>query len=107
MEQDDGAAELWLGLHGFELGEDRLSDFVRGLDGMLVPVVCVDLVADDGVAVFLNLDDGSGLVVGVGLLVDVVGRTEVEGMNAELAGEQALGEPYLEVEPAWRDFADV
>ena len=74
---------------------------------MLVPVVGVDLVADDGVAVLLDAHDRRGLVVGVGLLVDVVGRAEVERLHAELAGEEALGELDLEVELARRDFADV
>ena len=74
---------------------------------MLVPVVGVDLAADDGVAVLLNAHDGRGLVVGVGLLVDVVGRTEVERLNAELAGEEALGELDFQIELAVGDFADV
>ena len=51
--------------------------------------------------------DGRGLVVGVGLFVDVVGRAEVERLHAELALEEALGEVDLEVELARRDFADV
>ena len=87
VHEDDGAAELRLDLHGVELGEDGLGDFGGGLAGMLVPVVGVELAADDRVAVMLDVDDGGGLVVGFGLLVDVVGRAEVEGLNAELAGE--------------------
>jgi hypothetical protein len=39
MEQNDGAAELRFGFHGFKLGEDRLDDFVRLLDRILVPMM--------------------------------------------------------------------
>ena len=79
----------------------------RRLARMLVPVVGVDLAADDGEAVLLDAHDGRGLVVGVGLLVDVVGRAEVERLHAQLAGEEPLGELDLEVELARGDFADV
>ena len=67
---------------------------------MLIPVVGVDLVADDGEAELLDADDGLGLIVGVGLFVDVVGRAEVERLDAEFAGEEAFGELDLEVELA-------
>ncbi len=70
------------------------------LAGVLVPVVGVDLVADDDVAEALDAVDGGGLVVGVGLLVDGVGRPEVEGLHAELGGEEALGQGELEVDLA-------
>ena len=83
------------------------DDLLRRLARMLVPVVGVDLVADDGVAILLNAHDRRGLVVGVGLLVDVVGRAEVERLHAQLAGKEALGELDFEVELAVRDFADV
>ena len=63
---------------------------------MLVPVVGVDLVASDDVAeIVLDAVDGSGLVVGVGLLIDGVGRAEVDGADAELGGEEFLGEREL------------
>ena len=74
---------------------------------MLVPVAGVDLVADDGVAVLLNLDYGRGLVIGLGLLVDIVRRTEVEWLHAQLAGKQASGQLHLQVQLARRDFAYV
>ncbi len=51
---------------------------------MLVPVVGVDLVADDDVAQALDAIDGRGLVVGVRLLIDGVRRPEVERLHAEL-----------------------
>ena len=74
-----------------------------GVLRMLIPVVGVDLVADDGEAKLLDALDGRGLVVGVGLFVDVVGRTEVERLHAELAGEETFGEIDFEVElVAWR-----
>ena len=41
---------------------------------------------------------GSGLVVGVGLLIDGVGWPEVERLHAELGGEEALGEGELQVD---------
>ncbi len=70
---------------------------------MLVPVIGVDLAADDGVSVLLDALDGGGLVVGVGLLVDVVRRAEVERLNAELAGEKPLGELDLQIQlRGWR-----
>ena len=58
--------------------EDAVDDLLRGFAGMLIPVVGVDLVADDDVAEALDGVDGGGLVVGVGLLIDGVGRAEVE-----------------------------
>ena len=51
--------------------------------------------------------DGRGLVVGVRLLVDVVGRAEIERLHAQLALEQALGEIDLQIQLARGDFADV
>ncbi len=70
---------------------------------ILVPVVGVDLVADDDVAEALDAIDGRGLIVGVGLLIDGVRRPEVERLDAELGGEEALGEVELEVDLAvWR-----
>ncbi len=74
------------------------------LAGVLVPVVGVDLVADDDVAEALDVLDGRGLVVGVGLLIDGVGRAEVDGLYAELGGEEALGEVELEVDLALARF---
>ena len=74
---------------------------------MLVPVVGVDLVADDDVAEALDAVDGGGLVVGVGLLVDGVGRAEVEGVDADLGAEEGLGEGELEVDLGVGDFGDV
>ncbi len=74
---------------------------------MLVPVVGVDFVADDDVAEALDAVDGRGLVVGVGLLVDGVGRAKVEGVDADLGAEEAFGEVELEVDLGVGDFADV
>ena len=103
VEEDDGAAELRLGLHHLQLVEDRLSDF-GGVLRTLIPVVGVDLVADDGVSFLLNAHDRRGLIVGVGLLVDVVGRAEVERLHTQLAGKEAFGELDFEVEPALAKF---
>ena len=103
VEQDDGAAKLRLGLHGLQLLEDGLGDLSRRLARILVPVVGVHLVADDGESGLLDALDGRGLVVGVRLLVDVVGRAEVERLNAQLAGEEALGELEFQVKlRGWR-----
>ena len=71
---------------------------------MLIPVVGVDLVADDGVAVALDADDGCGLIVGVGLFIDVVRRAEVERLDAEFTGEEALGQIDFEVELVAKKF---
>ena len=49
---------------------------------MLIPVVGVDLVADDDVAEALDAVDGGGLIVSVGVLIDGVGGAEVEGLDA-------------------------
>ena len=74
---------------------------------VFVPIVGVDLAADDGEPVLLDAPHRRGLVVGVGLLVDIVGRAEVERLHAQLALEQALGEVDLQIELARGDFADV
>ena len=107
VHEDDGAARPGLGIEEGDLAEDAVDDLLRRLAGMLIPVVGVDLVADDDVAEALDGIDGRGLVVGVGLLIDGVGRAEVDGLNAELGGEEALGEIELEVDLALRDFGDV
>ena len=107
VQQDDGAAELRLDLHGLQLFEDGLGDLGGRLARMLVPVVGVQLVADDGVAGLLDALHRGGLVVRVRLLVDVVRRTEIERLNAQLAGEEALGQLEFEVKLAVGDFADV
>ena len=107
MQQDDRAAHPRLRLHLVDLLEDAVGDLLRRLARMLVPVVGVDLVADDDVAKLLDAVDGRGLVVGVGLLVDGVGRPEVERLHAQLRREQALRQVQLQVDLALRDFADV
>src|ERR1035438_134092 len=107
VKQNDRATKLRFGLHIVELAEDRLGDFCWRLPGMFVPVVGVQLVADDRVAVLLNLDNGCGLIVGVGLFVDVIGRAEVERLDSGLAGKQDVGELNLEIQLARRDIADV
>ena len=107
MQQNDGAAKLRLGLHGFKLRQHRLSDLVGLLAGILVPIVSIDLVADNGVSIALNAHHRRGLIVGVGFLVDVVRRTEIERLHAQLAGEQAAGKLYFQVQLPRRNFADV
>ena len=104
VEQDDGAAHPRLLLHLGDLVEDAVGDLLRSLARILVPVVGVDLVADDDVAKALDAVDGRGLVVGVGLLVDGVGRPEVERLNAEFGGEETLGKVELEVDLARARF---
>jgi len=96
-----------LGIEERDVGEDAVDDLLRRLAGMLIPVVGIDLVADDDIAEVLNVFDGLGLVVGVGLLIDGIGRAEVDGLDANLGGEEALGEVELEVDLALRDFRDV
>ena len=92
MQQDDGTLHPGAGLHVAHLLKDAVGDLLRGLARVLIPVAGVDLVADDDVAEVLNAVGGGGLVVGVGLLVDGVGRAEVEGLHAEFGGEEAFGE---------------
>jgi hypothetical protein len=107
MHEDDRAAELGLALHSVKLRKNGLGDIGGRLAGMLVPVVGVNFAANDDVPVVLNRHDGRGLVIGFGLLVDVIGRTEVERLGAELAGEESLSELDLQVQLLRRDFADV
>ena len=107
VHEDDRALHPRLGLRELDLAEDAVDDLLWRLARRFAPVVGVDLVADDGVAELLDVLDGSGLVVGVGLLIDGVGRTEVDGLYAELGGEEALGEVELKVDGALGDFADV
>ena len=90
MHEDDTAAELRLLLHDGELVEHAVADFVRRFAGMLIPVAGVDLVADDGVAIALDAVGGFGLIVCVRLFINVVGRAEVERLDAEFTGEEAL-----------------
>ena len=103
VHQDDGAAELRLGLHGLQLGEDRIDNLRGRLARMFVPIVGVDLAADDGEPVMLDAHHRRGFVVGVRFLVDIVGRAEIERLHAQLAFEQALGEIDLRGRAgAWR-----
>ena len=74
---------------------------------MLVPVIGVDLVADDGVAHLLDAIGGRSLIVGVRLLIDRVGRPEIERLNAELGREEPLGQVQLQLELTVGNFADV
>src|SRR6201996_8379203 len=107
VHEDDGALHPGFGLGEFDLAEDAVDDLLRRFAGGFTPVVGVDLVADDGVAELLDVLDGSGLIVGVWLLIDGVGRAEVDGLDAELGGEKTLGEAELKVDGALGDFADV
>jgi len=107
VHEDDGALTVGAGLHVLELLEDGVGDLLRGFAGVFVPVVGVELVAEDGVAAALDVVDGSGLVVGVGLLVDGVGRTEEEGVDAELGAEETFGEVELEIDLSGGDVGDV
>ena len=107
MEQDNGAAKLRLGFHGVQLVEHELRDLSRSFTVALIPVVGVDFVSDDSKAELLNPHNGRGLIIGVRFFVNIVGRTEVEWLDAEFAGEKAFGELDLEIELIVRDFADV
>ncbi len=82
VHEDDRAAHPGLGLGFIDLVEDGVDDLPGCFAGVLVPVVGVDLVADDDVAVGFDVLNGGGLVVGVRLLVDGVGRAEVDGLDA-------------------------
>ena len=94
-------------LHLCDLLEDAVGDLLRRLARMLVPVVGIDLVADDDIAKVLDAVDGRCLVVGVRLLVDRVRRPEVERLHAELGREQPLRQVQFKVDVACGDFADV
>ena len=107
VHEDDGAAKLRLCLHGIQLVEHELGDLFRGLAIALIPVVGVDLVADHGEAKLLYAHDGRGLVIGLGLFVDIVGRTEIKRLHAEFAGEESFCQLHLKVESIERNFADV
>ena len=72
----------------------------RRLVDALIPVVGIDLVADDGVSILLDVHDRRGLIVGIRLLVDVVRGAEVERLDAQLAGEEAFGELDFKIELA-------
>ena len=74
---------------------------------MLVPVVGIDLVADDHVAEVLDAVRGGGLVVGVRLLIDRVGRPEVERLHSQLGRKQPLRQIQFQVNAGVGDFADV
>jgi len=82
VQEDDGALVPRVRLHVLDLLEDAVDDLLWGLARVLVPVIGVDLVADDGVAEILDAIYRGGLVVGVGFLVDRVWRAEVERLHA-------------------------
>ncbi len=69
-------------VHVGDLLEDAVGDLLRSLARILIPVVGIDLVAEDDVAEVLDTVDRSRLVVGVRLLIDGVGRTEVKRLYA-------------------------
>ncbi len=103
----DGAAKLRLCLHGIQLVEHELGNLFRGPAIALIPVVGVDLVANHGEAKLLYPHDGCSLVIGLGLFVDIVGRTEIKRLHTELAGEESFCQLHLKVESIKRNFADV
>ncbi len=107
VQQDDGAAHPGAGLHIVHLLEYAVDDLLRTLTGMLVPVVSIDLVADNHVAEILNAVGGGCLIVGIRLLVDGVGRAKIEWLDSKLGREQPLGEIQFQVDAGVRDFADV
>ncbi len=107
MHEDHGASHPGLGIEERDLAEDAVDDLLRRLARMLIPIVGIDLVADDDVAEALDMFDGSGLVVSIGLLIDGVGRAEVDRLHAEFGSEETLGEIELEVDLALRDFGDI
>ncbi len=104
VHEDDGAAHPGFGLGHVDLVEDAVDDLLRRFARMFVPVVSVDLVSDDDVTELLDMGDGRGLIVGIRLLVDGVGRPEVDGLDAELGLEEGFGEVELEVDLSLRDF---
>ena len=65
-----------------------MGDFSGIFATALVPVVGVDLVADDSEAELLDADDRRGLIVGFGLFVDVVGGAEISGCTPSLLAKR-------------------
>src|SRR5271166_1728459 len=107
VHENDAAAKPRLVLHDRELGEYVVRDLLRRLARVLIPIVGIDLVADDGVAHLLNAISGGGLVVRVRLLIDRVGRTKIKRLDAELGGKEPLGEIQLQLDLAVGYFADI
>src|SRR6185437_606339 len=98
VQQDDRAFGPGPDIHVRYLLEDAVGDLLWGLARVLVPVVGVDLVAENDVAHALNAIDRRGLIVGIGLLVNGVGWAEIKRLNAKLGGEEALGEIELQID---------
>ncbi len=75
-----------------------MRHFCRSLAHAFVPIVGIDLVADHSEPEFLNPHDGRGLIIRVGLFVNIVGRPEVQWLHAKLAGEKTLSELDLKIQ---------
>ena len=87
VQKNDGALVPRAGLHVRDLLKDAVGDLPGSFAGMLIPVVGVDFVADNDVAQSLNVRYRSGLVVGIGFLVDRVGWPEVKRLHSDLGGK--------------------
>jgi hypothetical protein len=98
VQKNDGASVPRLRLHFFNLLKDSVDDLFGSLAGVFVPVVGVDLVADDDVAEALNSFYRSGLIVGIGFLIDGVRGAEVKGLDAKLGGEEPLRQVQLQID---------
>ena len=107
MHQNDRATPIRMRFHIRNLLEDAIGNLLRGLFGMLIPVVGIDLVADNRVAQTLNTIDRGSLVVRIRLLIDGVRRAEVERLHPKFGAKQALRQIELQVYLRRRDFADV
>src|SRR6185437_16886769 len=72
-----------------------------------LPVIGIDLGSHCDVSLVLYVFNRANLLGDVRLLIDGIGRPEVEWLYANLACEQPLRHVQFEINIALRDFADI
>src|SRR5437588_9900208 len=84
VQKNDGAFIPRVGLHIRDLLKDAVRDLLGRFARMLIPVVRIDLVADDDVTQSLDARYRSGLIVRIRFLVDRIRRTEIKRLHSKL-----------------------
>src|SRR5208282_4495827 len=107
VHENDVAALLVVRLARGQVVEHAGGDLPGRERGLVAPVPGVDLVANGDIAQALGEFERLDLVFGVGLGIDGVRRTEQRGANAQLAGEQLLGQIQLHSHVARANRADI
>ena len=107
VQQDNAAPHPRMRLHLVDLLQNAVRDLLGRFARVFVPVVRVDLVADDRVPHLLDAVGRRRLVVRVRLLIDRVRRPEIQRLPSRLCRKQPLRPVQLQLQLPRRDFADV